>query len=539
MWATLFAREKSASSRRTRLVRRPHKTTVEGLEDRRLLANFSIAGGNLNLDLSDLNSSVALIAGATNYTLTLTGGTWSGTNSGSVTGNGTNTLTVTKDAFPLINVTDSNSGISVTFNDSGANTYTDDWSIVLDAAAASSISFNGATPFATTSNLSATTTKSLLVNSGASVSAVAGTIGLTSTAQNISLASGASLTTATGAITLSANSGGTGTPNFTGINVNSATITSTSGPISLTGRGGSGGTINHGILVNGATALVSTGGAGTVTLLGFGGAESTFANNEGVQITNSATVQTTGNGLVSVQGTGGSGNVTANYGVSLRNLGKISSTSGAIQVIGTGGSAGAGDSGGVRLSDGGLITGAAAVTVTGTGGGAGANNNGIRMFSGTPSISSSGGIVTLTGTAGGAASNAIQLENSASVSGTGASTVVLIGDSMLIAATTSITSAATSVTLKQKTAALDINLGGADVTSPPPLSLGLTDGELDRVTAPTIFIGDTNTGNITVSAVIDRTAATNLSLTAGSGKNIAFQWRCQSEFQRRQCDVER
>ena len=163
LWATLFAREKSATSRRTRLVRRAHKTTVEGLEDRRLLANFSIAGGNLNLDLSDLNSSVALVAGATNYTLTLTGGTWSGTNSGSVTGNGTNTLTVTKDAFPLINVTDSNSGISVTFNDSGANTYTDDWSIVLDAAAASSISFNGATPFATTSNLSATTTKSHLV----------------------------------------------------------------------------------------------------------------------------------------------------------------------------------------------------------------------------------------------------------------------------------------------------------------------------------------------------------------------------------------
>ena len=169
LWATLFAREKSATSRRTRLVRRARKTMVEGLEDRRLLANFSIAGGNLNLDLSDLNSSVALVAGATNYTLTLTGGMWSGTNGGSVTGNGTPTLTVTKDAFPLINVTDSNTGISATFNDSGANTYTDDWSIVLDAAAASSISFNGATAFATTSSLSASTTKSILVNSGASV----------------------------------------------------------------------------------------------------------------------------------------------------------------------------------------------------------------------------------------------------------------------------------------------------------------------------------------------------------------------------------
>ena len=52
--ATLFAREKSTTSRRTRLSPRSIND-VEGLEDRRLLANFSIAGGNLNLDLSDLN----------------------------------------------------------------------------------------------------------------------------------------------------------------------------------------------------------------------------------------------------------------------------------------------------------------------------------------------------------------------------------------------------------------------------------------------------------------------------------------------------
>ena len=58
---------------------------------------------------------------------------------------------------------------------------------MLDAAAASSISFNGATPFATTSNLSASTTKSILVNGAASISAVAGTIGLTSTAAEYQL----------------------------------------------------------------------------------------------------------------------------------------------------------------------------------------------------------------------------------------------------------------------------------------------------------------------------------------------------------------
>src|SRR5439155_15657265 len=71
---------------------------------------------------------------------------------------------------------------------------------------------------------------------------------------------------------------------------------------------------------------------------------------------------------------------------------------------------------------------------------------------------------------------------------------------------------------RPKTNGTAINLGGADASG----TLGLLDAELDRITAGAINIGDVNSGTITISNVIDRAAATNLSLTTGTGKNIDF-----------------
>src|SRR5690606_22123120 len=56
-----------------------------------------------------------------------------------------------------------------------------------------------------------------------------------------------------------------------------------------------------------------------------------------------------------------------------------------------------------------------------------------------------------------------------------------------------------------------INLGGDDELG----VLGLTDAELDRITAGTIVIGDATSGAITLSAAIDRSTSTHIELHSG------------------------
>ena len=63
---------------------------------------------------------------------------------------------------------------------------------------------------------------------------------------------------------------------------------------------------------------------------------------------------------------------------------------------------------------------------------------------------------------------------------------------------------------------MEINLGGADIRQPKPV-LGLTDAELDRVTASTIAIGDLSSGTVTVSADITRPARTDVRLESSKG----------------------
>ncbi len=65
-----------------------------------------------------------------------------------------------------------------------------------------------------------------------------------------------------------------------------------------------------------------------------------------------------------------------------------------------------------------------------------------------------------------------------------------------------------------KTAGTLINLGGADVlTGAAPRTLGLSEAELDRITAGMLHIGDSNSGAITVSSDINLSTAS----TAGGG----------------------
>jgi filamentous hemagglutinin family protein len=95
----------------------------------------------------------------------------------------------------------------------------------------------------------------------------------------------------------------------------------------------------------------------------------------------------------------------------------------------------------------------------------------------------------------------------------------LTGDQMDLKGTVS--SAGNKVTLQTSSSGRAITLGTDDVSGPTATTgtLGLTDAELDNVTAATIKVGGSSSGNITVSggAPITPSTATTLSLeTAGS-----------------------
>lgn len=142
---------------------------------------FAESGATLTLTLSAVNESVSIVSNGTSYTFT-SNNLWSGTNSANVTGNGTTTLTVTTAglaAFSQISITDAAvAGTRVTFNNSGANAYTDNFDIVLDDPGAGQITFNGTTSFTGANTLSAFTSRNILVNSGARVTTADGDLTL-------------------------------------------------------------------------------------------------------------------------------------------------------------------------------------------------------------------------------------------------------------------------------------------------------------------------------------------------------------------------
>jgi hypothetical protein len=94
------------------------------------------------------------------------------------------------------------------------------------------------------------------------------------------------------------------------------------------------------------------------------------------------------------------------------------------------------------------------------------------------------------------------------------SSVTLIGDTMFLDPA-SLTLDAATVTLLPKTPGRTIDLGQAIAGE-----LGLSDDELDTITAGTINIGDANSGAITVSSAIDRASATALNLTTAGSVNF-------------------
>jgi uncharacterized repeat protein (TIGR01451 family) len=296
------------------------------------------------------------------------------------------------------------------------------------------------------------------------------------------------ITTTDGFINLFANQGSPASGSFNGITVSGATITSATGAIDIEGRAGDPGAgNNYGIGVLGGSVISSTGtgaGASTITLIGSSGA-ATSGFMIGI-LADAGTSITSVDGAITLTGTGGAGTGIQNSGVQLQGGAHVTST-------GTG-----------------------SITITGNGGGSGGASDGnegvtiaINVSSGVTSVN---GAIQITGTPGvGTNSLGIDVGNGF-VNSIGTANINLTGNSIGFNESSAvINGGANTVTLQPQSAGTIISLGGVDV---PGTTLGLTNGELARITAGTVVVGNTaDTGGLTVSAPISAPATwNNLSL---------------------------
>jgi hypothetical protein len=459
-------------------------------------ATFAVSGTTLAINLTAANESVAITSAGSSYAFALTGSTWSGTDGGGATGNGTATLTATAASFTAVTVADGSTGNAVTFNTSGANTYTSSFTVTLDDATAGTITFNGNTAFAGSSALSA------------------------STSRNINVASGAVVSMVDGNLTMSANQQVTPTAGtFVGVLVNNGVLQSTgTGVVSVTGRGGDSGTSQFGVQVTGVSARIQSSGS-NVTVTGTGGASST-TDADGLRLEAGGKIITAGSGNLTIVGIGGGGTATTSTGhVGVRVFAsEISTVDGALSITGTGGATTSSSAGGQY----GIVAAAAAqikstgngtVTLDGRGGGAigSSFNQGIQIVNAGTLVTAINGLLTLIGTNGaGTAGFALDLDDSAAVTSTGTANIILQADNINLTSNTTINAGNSAVTLIAKTAGRTINLGGTDSTT----QMGLSATEIGRITAGTLSLGGTSPvpGPLIVSASIAFSSGTAVNL---------------------------
>ena len=331
-------------------------------------------------------------------------------------------------------------------------------------------------------------------------------------------------------------------------------------PVTVNGYGGNAngnGTTNVGVYLNGANTKI-TSSNGTVQITGIGGQTNTTVSgsstNYGVFVESGAEASSTGTAPITVTGTGGglgTGNASTNHGVSLSTLGtgnttpKIASAGGLVTVTGTaGGLNGDGSlNHGVSIAAGGLITstgsgtditisGPAPITVTGTGGGgsnATAQNHGIYMAGTTNAsnytITANGGNIVLNGTEGtGSGSRGVAAcTTAASVIGNPNTRgdITLVTNSVDLATTTgSAIHASPQLTIRPRTAGVAIDLGNTTGAANGPLAISAA--EIANFNAPSIQLGNSSTGNVTISSGVTVPTGSNLTLVSnGTGSVLS------------------
>ena len=211
-------------------------------------------------------------------------------------------------------------------------------------------------------------------------------------------------------------------------------------------------------------------------------------------------LRSTGTGGITLNGRAGAG-AAITAGVELKG-GTLSSTgAGKIAITGTINGDSTTTSLGVQVKLG-TINSAGDLTISGTGG-VGTTSTGIAFESGTVGGTAK---ISLTGIG---ATQGILIANSVTTT----SELNLNSDKLTIDPATASLSGGTAQILPI-TAARLIGLGGADSAT----ALGLTDAELDRVTAATLKIGNTSSGSITLTTDLSRPG----SLELRSGSTIAL-----------------
>lgn len=228
-----------------------------------------------------------------------------------------------------------------------------------------------------------------------------------------------------------------------------------------------------------------TGGSSGLMLVGGG---SSTGDTDGV-IIDGATVTTTGNGNVSVTGTGGSGSGSANYGVLVLNAGQITAGgNGTVTVEGIGGSSTGNNHFGVYVihTNSRITSGGGHVSVTGQGGGTGTSGGNFGVYLNVEGEITSGGsgTVSVTGIGGGGTGGSnvgVVLQAIGKITSGNNADITITADSQALVSTSGgINSGTGTTTIRPRTAGTRINLGGPNILSGSPLTLGFDSDDLNR-----------------------------------------------------------
>jgi hypothetical protein len=408
---------------------------IQKLEDKLPLAadvSFLDVGDSLALRIDTADQAVYFQATEDGYEFSLDSGQFIGTDNANVSGNGTNLLTVSSTgiaAFDSIEVDDFAAGGNFHFLNSGLNSVTETFDILLDRMDAGEITFSGTTQFVGSASLNAATSKNILVNAGSDVSTIHGDLQLSANQQETyrtDLGKGISIIDSTievlgdadleihGTGGLETSGGFLSSP--IGVNIEDSNISGgTAGQVVMNGRGGLGEVnSNHGVSVGGESAIDSQGG--TLEINGWGGGSNDSGNNIGILLWQGGLIRGAANSPTSLEGTGGNASGDHNDGIRVAGVSNtdqsstITSAGGSITINGfAGGTAGSTYNSGTEVLNGAIIEGPEneELVVSGTGGIAtGGHDQGVVVYGASEAgvgatITSRGGDVTIDGKGGG------------------------------------------------------------------------------------------------------------------------------------------
>lgn len=406
---------------------------IEVLELRTLLAAVSDDNGTLQIELSE-NEQLSIVSQGDSYALASDSNNFTDAgvaDAAAFAGFGTNSLILNDlAAYSSVHITDSASGASLRFNDSGSHAYQHSFAVDLtgEIAGDQAVGFEGASHFGDF-NLAIATDRSIRLFDGSSLTTNDGDIQLTALNEGdasgdlrgIGLDNAAITSTGQGQILLTGTGTSAGPASDFRVGVwleNGSVISSTAttplaGTIAMNGLGGSGTRRNNGVLIESASTVASA--AGDIVITGDGG-QGTGNSNYGVVILQASIIESTGTGddaaAISITGTGGDA-VAYNIGVLMDGSTRVSSVDGDISVVGAGGNGTESSNRGVHLSSAAVVestgtdSNAATITIDGTGGSGTESNSGVRLsnvseVNNQPAeIRSVSGAISVTGQGGG------------------------------------------------------------------------------------------------------------------------------------------